>query len=81
MNTTTQTNTYNKQQSKLDTIVDRLKERIENRHLYYENVKRASIEARKEEKARKRQERSREKGSWKDHKYELPKENSRTSNK
>lgn len=69
----TQINTY-KQQQELDAVIDRLKERIENRHSYYENVKRASIEARKEEKARKRQEKQKEKGSWKEHKYELPKE-------
>ena len=68
----TQINTYDQQQD-LNAVVDRLKERIENRHLYYENVKRASIEARKEEKARKRQERYEEKGSWKEHRHELPK--------
>ena len=70
----TQINTYNQQQE-LNAVVDRLKERIENKHAHYENVKRASIEARKEEKARKRQEKQKEKkGSWKEHKYELPKE-------
>lgn len=74
METRTQTNKYNKQQSELDAVVDRLIERVENRHLYYENVKRASIAARKEEKARKRQEKYKETGSWKEHKYELPKE-------
>ena len=65
----TQINTYDQQQD-LNAVVDRLKERIENRHSYYENVKRAS----KEEKARKRQEKQKEKGSWKEHRYELPKE-------
>lgn len=67
METKIQTNTYNQQQE-LDAVVDRLKERIENRQAYYENVKRASIEARK------RQEKYKEIGSWKELKYELPKE-------
>ena len=56
----TQINTYNQQQE-LNAVVDRLKERIENKHAHYENVKRASIEARKEETARKRQEKQKEK--------------------
>lgn len=63
----TQTNIYNQKQN-LDAVVDRLIKRVENRHAYYENVKRASIDARK------RQEKHKEKGSWKEHKYELPKE-------
>lgn len=74
MNTTTQTNnTYNQQQSELDAVVDRLIERVENRQSHYESMKKLSIEAKKEAKARKRQERLQEIGSWREHKYELPK--------
>lgn len=75
METRTQTNTYEEQkQIELNQAVNRLLERVENRQSHYENMKKASIEARKEAKARKRQEKenARKMESWKDHKYKLP---------
>ena len=56
----------------LDNAVNRLLERVENRQSHYENMKRASLEAKKEAKARKKQENARKTVSWKDHKHELP---------
>ena len=72
METKAQTNTYQKQE--LNQAVDRLLERVENRQAHYENMKKASIEARKEAKARKRQEKenARKMESWKNHRYKLP---------
>lgn len=73
---TTLTNTYKEQQRKidLDNAVNRLLERVENRQSHYENMKKLSLEAKREEKARKRQEKenARKMESWKDHKYKLP---------
>ncbi len=75
METKTQTNTYEQQkQIELNNAVNRLLERVENRQSHYENMKKLSIEAKKEAKARKRQEKenARKVESWKEHKYKLP---------